>query len=964
MFLKRIEAEGFKSFASKTIISFPTSGLVGFVGPNGSGKSNINDAIKWVLGEQSAKSLRGGSMTDIIFAGSKDKKPSDLCEVTLIFNNSNKILNIEFEEVSITRRLYREQQDNEYFINKEKCRLKDIRYLMMNTGLGKNSFSIVSQGSITKLADAKPLERKSIFEEAAGVSVYKEQKIESLRKLDRTTQNLNIIEISVDELKKQVKPLEKQAAKARIFLDKRKILEKYEVSLIAEELKYDLDEVNKVNKFVKSSELEKDLKSNLVNNNQSKTTNINQKLIILEDEISQLEHKQREIQSRINELSKNKIEAVQENIDKNNISKLIDEMIQEELIVSNQLETTKKVIDSIKSQRNNTQQLISETMNQSESFKYELSRFKFEKEAIDNKIKNKSYLSHGPAAVIKNKQMFPEVIDVISNLFHVDKKHEIAIQTALGYVGSQNIVVKTDVTIKNILQFLKEGKYGRATFLPLNIIHERKIDEKSLTILKQLKGFEGVASDVVQNNDEVLPAINFLLGNNVIFDNIDNGLSASKLVNGRYKIITLDGDVINSGFSITGGTKSSASKTLSFESKIEELIKNISQLENDMQGKVNEINVHKHTLEELDEQLNIKNISLARFAEKEEQHGVKTTYLKNQYKKIMGKEYTDKSGVTINQHSISSLTNKLNNINEELEVKTSIRMKYVREQQDISSQISNWNKELITEMDKLGDFKVKQSQLETRIGYNLKTLNNDYKLTLQSIKDYKWELKETKDEVRKIVHNVKEELSILGYVNIEAVEQYEDIKERYESISKNYDELKAAQKKLLDTIEILDDKMEDSLKDTVKKIREKFQIVFKDIFRGGSADLKWEDENDILNSGIEVIAKPPGKEIKNISLFSGGEKSMIAVTLIFAILQVSKLPLLILDEAEAALDEANVDRYARYCLELNKLTQVILVTHRPGTMENCDLLYGVTMEQKGITKLLSIKLDQAKKMIK
>ncbi len=964
MFLKRIEAEGFKSFADKTIISFPTNGLVAFVGPNGSGKSNINDSIKWVLGEQSAKSLRGNSMTDIIFVGSKNKKASNLCEVTLVFNNENKILNSEYSEIQITRRLFRDKQENEYLINGQKCRLKDIRYLMMNTGLGKNSFSIISQGSITKLADSKPLERKVIFEEAAGVSVYKEQKLESLRKLSRTTQNLEIIEVSVDELKKQVNPLKKQAEKAKIFLEKKKVLEEFEVSLIAEELKIDLSEIEEVNNELKTSSIEKDLKSNLVNSNQTKTSSLSQKIILLSDEINTLEHNQREVQSKINNLSKasNK-EMINSDIGKDNISIVIEEIIQEELIIKDKLFHNQDIIDKINSQKNNSNQLLIEDTNSLEKSKIQLSRLQFEKEIFDKQQQNKNHLSHGPATVIKNKSMFNGVIDVVSNVFTVEQKFELAIETALGFGGSQNIIIREDKNIRKIITFLKDSKNGRATFLPLNIIHRRTIDQQSMAIVSQCKGFQGVASDILNYDEEVAPAIDFLLGNNLIFDNVDNALTASKLINGKYKFITLDGEVINPGFSVTGGAKNKNNKTLNISEKIKLIISETKEVQENMYNLSSKISTHNRTILELNEEIQHNSGVSIRLEHQQQSISEKLNYLKIQYKNIMGKEFKDSSSPTIDENSIHSLTSKLSSINDEIELKNSIKQKYSKENKEMSDKISSWNKDLILEMDKLSDLKVKQNQLETRIGYNLQTLNNDYFLTLDSIKDHKWELKESKEEVRKIVHQMKEDISQLGYVNTESIELYEDIKERYDSLHANYLELEEAQRELLTTIEILDNKMEDSLRTTVEKIRIEFQKVFKDIFKGGTSNLKWEDPEDILNSGIEIIAKPPGKEVKNISLFSGGEKSMIAITLIFAILKVSKLPMLILDEAEAALDEANVERYVQYCLELNKLTQVILVTHRPGTMEKCDLLYGVTMQEKGETKLISIRLEQAKKMV-
>jgi chromosome segregation protein len=627
-------------------------------------------------------------MTDIIFAGAKDRKQATLCEVTLVFNNKDKILNTEYQEVAITRRLYRDQQENEYFINKERCRLKDIRYLMMNTGLGKNSFSIVSQGSINQLSDAKPTERKTIFEEAAGVSIYKDQKNESVRKLDRTMQNLNIIEVSVQELKKQVTPLEKQAAKAKVYLEKRKILEKYEVSLIAEELKVDVTEIETINKEIKTAQLEKDLKSNLVNTNQSKTSNINQKLILLEDEINSLEKEQRDTQAKINSLSKGNQGEVNQEVGKDNISNLIDEILQEATIIDDQIDKSTKAIESIISQKGNAQQLVQETLNNIESKKYEMARHKFEKESIESKLKHSNHLANGPGTIIKNKQMFPEVVDVVGNLFNVDSRHELAIQTALGYSGAQNVVVKTDKAIKKIINFLKEGRYGRATFLPLNVIKVRRVDDKSMTILKHIKGFEGIASDIIKYKTDVDAAMKFLLGNNIIFDNLDNAIEASKLLDGRYKIITLDGEVINPGFSVTGGTKSSRAKTLNLDSKLEVLIKDIKKIEEEVNKDVVGLDVHRATVDELQEQHTIKNTTLARLDEKKVVLDRRAVYLKTQYKSIMGKDFAGAKGSKAKTHSMASLTALLSEINEQLEVKSKLRIKYVKEQQEISTSMS------------------------------------------------------------------------------------------------------------------------------------------------------------------------------------------------------------------------------------------------------------------------------------
>ncbi len=978
MYLKQIKTVGFKSFADEINIDLST-GITGIVGPNGSGKSNVVDAVRWVLGEQSVKSLRGdGSMGDIIFSGSNSRKPSNYASVTLIFNNEDKYLPIEYNEVSIKRVLYKDLE-NEYFINNSKCRLKDITDLLIDSGIGKDSFNIISQGEIGEILSNKPEDRRVIFEAAAEVLKYKKRKEEAIRKLERTHENLSRVNDIISELEIQVEPLKKQKETAEIYLQSKKELESVEVALITHdinEINYEyqknknrIDEINNEVSMLSSNNIQEDIdltsRKIKLGELDKEIYNINQQLIEISSNVEKLNGEknlilEREKNNTEDIKTHNKIVELQESIlkTKNNITSLTEEvtLLSNELNNQNNLiENTKEEIQKLKEEKN----IVTDELNSKNRYETEL---KYKIEILEKAIETDSGLSYGVKSVLHNPRL-SGIKGIIGKLIDVSQTYTTAIDIALG--GAKEYVVTTNrKDAKEAIEYLKNNNLGRATFFPLDVIEPRTIDINIISMLKSVQGFIDIASNLVEYDKTYDNIIKNQLGNVIIARNIDDANEISERVNHRYKIVTLDGELVNVGGSLTGGRyKNKNSNLLSQRYELDDLNKNLEEVIQNIklkEEKINELDYHlKHYEEvnyqntskkiELEEKIRTKNRDLINLKQKEDELNKELNSFdidyKEEHSKIMNRYYEE-----VNKKEI--LENKLEVLNNNKKDLSNIIT-------DIESSIkrgnSNYNK-LQTELKNL---EIKVNKDDVRLDNLLNTLNEDYSLTFERAKElYRLEIDE--NEARIKVTDLKNTIKNLGVVNVLAIEEYDKVSTRFEFLTNQKQDLYKAENTLLDIINEMDKVMKEQFITTFEKIKIEFSNVFTTLFGGGEAKLELTDEDNILETGIDIIASPPGKKLSHISLLSGGEKTLTAISLLFAILKVKTVPFCILDEVEAALDEVNVDRFGEYVETLKGKTQFIIITHKKKTMEYVDYLYGITMQESGISKLVSVRLEDIK----
>ena len=974
MYLKRIELHGFKSFADKVNIEFQP-GITGIVGPNGCGKSNISDAVRWVLGEQSVKSLRGSNMTDVIFAGSEDRRAQNLAEVTLVFDNSDRFMKYDYNEVEITRRLYRQNNEAEYLINKQQCRLKDIVDLIMDTGLGRDSLSIISQGNISSFADSKPEERRGIFEEAAGVSKYKKRKLESIRKLERTKENLERIGDIVVELEKQVGPLKRQKEKAEKYLTLKERLTSIEVNVLIREIsnaKKSLDEFSKSIKDLNERQVSLETDIQLKEDSNDK---IKKKMFVLDQEINVLQTKLLEAVSNVSKLETAKVEIDQkrkhalETLSKENLQEsianmkaILSDIVNEYNDRVERLENTEKELNEIIENQENRNNRLTKLKEDIDYLTSEINKNKSKKEILIDAVENKSNYHHGIKTVLSLAKSNKNIIGVLGDLITTNEGYELAISSALA--GAIEFIVTTDdLTARDTIKFLRDNIAGRATFLPVNTMKPRSVREEHLIVSKTMDGYLGLASDFVSYDDKIESVVLNQLGNIIIAKDIDCANEISKATFARYKIVSLDGDILNVGRSLTGGSFNRQKSSLVQKRELEEVAITLENQEKDNAKKRNEYNVLDNEIKEISHALLQKQMAYAKLEVVVQGKREELIKAKSEYESLADQSVELEDFAT--GKTESKLINQLNeavkyrdDLTEEIKSKRELRMSYVNQNEALEVELREYRKDLKEVQSEVNANAIKATKLETLLSNHLTRLNDEYRMTYEyAVEQYQEEI--DVEQAKLEVYELRTKISRLGNVNIDAIEEYKTVSERYENMNRQRIDLLQAQDSILEAIKEMDEIMIERFSETFEKINEEFNTVFRSLFGGGKAKIKYSDPTNILETGIDIDVQPPGKAVQNISLFSGGEKALIAISCLFAILRVRPIPMCILDEVEAALDIANVERFAKYLKEFSGTTQFIVVTHREGTMEECDLLYGATMQQKGVTKLVSVKLEEA-----
>lgn len=1180
MYLKRLELKGFKSFPTKTDILF-NEGITAIVGPNGSGKSNISDAVRWVLGEQSIKSLRGEKLEDVIFAGTDTKKAMNYCEVALTIDNSDNKLDLDFNEITIKRRAYRNGESS-FFLNNKSCRLKDIKEILLDTGIGKDGYSIIEQGKVDEILSNNPANRRKVFDEACGISKFRYKKQEAEKNLRNTKENLERINDIYIEIENQLKPLFIQQEKANKYLEiseKLKIIEVNSYIREIEELERELNEINKHSQLLENqlieTEKQKELAENGFNDTNKEIDDINESISKAQDYINSINSVISKKDSQINIINeriknhKNEIERcikeaeeIKEKIKFNNnsLKELQDSKINNEDKINslnkdieslNKLNLNKKEeIDSINTELENLKDDIINILNKKQEASSKLSTLtanmdninsrtetidldineinkelnqknehlkecnqnfdskninlekvknryeenivqlkelnelseNLDKNIQDNKYKLNNYNSKltvyvemenhnegfnkGVKEVLKNKSL-RGIHGALGQVISVSQKYEKAIESALG-AYMQNIITDDENSAKMAINYLKQNNLGRVTFLPLSIIKSNKIN---LNNIKSNTNCIGVASDLLSYDEKYKNILENILGRTIVIDTIDNGIKFAKETGHKYKVVTLDGEILNPGGSLTGGSFRTNANILSRKRLINEYSEKIKIKENEIKtllSKKEEYNQKNSSLKNniIDLELDIKNIDKDIIIQ-----GSKINRIEDEIKVLkqnLNKLQNEKDGLKLNQNitiertnsvkkeidslennhktnkdrilklttqvkessgtyendkvkhdslnlelakynqvyeNILSEINRINNENIELELKLNNTEEVLKQQQIETSKLEeniiieqteklSLNKQLGDNIRNLENKKVVKESLKQKLedtNKDVKTINRQHmdlkeslfkvqgkldrlKATIETytnklFENYEMTIEEAliiKDDLieidKKLLESLKREIRSLGHVNIDSIKEYEEVKERYDFYSEQKQDLEQSIEAIEKLISDLEKNMKSEFKVKFKEINENFKYVYKRLFGGGYGELTILDEQNILESDIEITAQPPGKKMKNLNLLSGGEKALTAISILFSILIAKPTPFCILDEIEAPLDDANIFRFGEFLKELSKDTQFISVTHRRGTMEASDYIYGVTMQEKAISKVLSLKLNEAEEI--
>ena len=967
MFLKRIELQGFKSFADKSIITFD-SDVIGIVGPNGCGKSNINDAIRWVLGEQSVKSLRGNSMSDVIFNGSAQRKPVNMAEVTLVFDNSRHLLNVDFEEVEVTRRLHRHSGEGEYFINKTPCRLKDILNLVMDTGLGRDSLSIISQGNISAFADAKPEERRALFEEAAGVAKYRKRKSESLSKLHRMEENLARLEDIIIELERQVNPLKRQAKKAEIYLEKKQELETIEVSVLVDEIETLNESIEMLRKKAFDFEAQKAMHETTIQVADTKNQELRNEMYQLDREINHLQgefaklnEESRILETRKVELDEKRKYALEfaSNAEK---AKELKTMLEEaHYEYEDRNKRFKDLERDIALAKENLQKLeadLASCMQEYTQAANILNRLENRKSVLENLVKEPFNHQHAVRAILDAKNTLDGILGVVSQIFKPQTNYETAISSALGG-AMYHIVTKDEASARHAIGFLKRNQSGRATFLPLTVMKPRRMQREHEVLAQNLTGYLGVATDFTECEETFYGLRESLLGNVIVADNLVNANEIAKVLRYNYKIVTLEGDIVNKGGSMTGGKNRNASTPMTLQKELTQVEQSLEGQRLKSEGLYQQQQALSAKKEAVRASLVQMQISHAQLDQIVKAKWSKYEHLRADYEQYAPAEELSDTSLLENDLVVrlSALHSRLDEVAATMKAKRERRMRAGREVERKEASIRQLRRDLNVLQNEEREVEVAKAKEETRLEASMERLSSTYEMTFEYAQSQK--LDTDMKEARKKVLQLREEISALGNINLDAPSEYQEVRERFEFLTHQKEDLQQAKSKILDAIDEMDEIMVRQFKAMFDKINSELNDVFRSLFGGGKARLFLVDPSDILNTGIDIDVQPPGKTVQNIRLFSGGEKSLIAICVLFSILKARTMPLCIFDEVEAALDQANVERFAKYIAQFRGESQFIVVTHRPGTMAQCDALYGVTMQQNGVSQLLKVKLQDA-----
>ena len=978
MYLKEIVTTGFKSFADKLDIKLDDK-ITCIVGPNGSGKSNVVDAVRWVLGEQSVKSLRGeGSMSDVIFSGSKSRNPLNVASVELVFDNTDHYINVPYTEISIKRKVYR-TGENEYYLNGEKCRLKDVTNLLLDTGMGKESFNIISQGEVEKILSNSPSDRRVIFEEAAGILKYKRRKEEALRKLDRTHNNLDRVNDIITELELQVGPLKEQSEKATEYLENKKGLDNYEVALLA----YDIENYNQQLEQAKQKK-EKIDKEIVTLSNESSSADIsaledNTKLEKLEQEKTSLNNNLLKVTEEVEKINGEK-NLLKERSKTNKEEEVLKETIRTTLEKKGQIEKSISLIteeiNSINQDKKSKEEKYAELEKQISTAKnkrnYLMSNYsKMDQDLISlghkisslrMELEQSSDLPNSVRSVLKDTSL-QGIHNTIGNIITIEDTYLKALNVAIS--SNKNFVITSDEeSAKKAINYLKDNHLGRATFFPLTVIKPRFVDSETLNQIRNNSDFIAVLSDLLTYNKKYQNIIENQFGTTIISKDLDSANRLSKLIRNRYKIITLDGDVINVGGSRTGGSLNKTKSVITTKQELKYQEEKEHTLKNEIVSLKNELSEINNVISKLEEEnylkekekisiselLNSKNIDLSRV--KQEYESVKKEW--ENLEAISNNSVSEKEQELIKLfHEKSSLKEqlqlKLKNITKEID-----ELKVKIEETQATYKLKNSTLRNLEKSSR--ELEISINRLDVKIDNMLNILSEDYELTFERAKnDYSLDIEP--EEARVKVNTYRNNIKRIGMVNLGAIEEYERVNTRYSFLTNQREDLYKAESTLLEIMNEMDEVMEEEFKNTFMAIQIEFQKVFKELFNGGQASLKLTDPSNMLTTGVEIVASPPGKKLTTISLLSGGEKTLTAISLLFAILNVRSVPFCLFDEVEAALDEANVAGFGTYLNHYRDKTQFLIITHKKKTMEYANTLYGITMQESGVSKLVSVKLE-------
>lgn len=1019
MLFEGIELAGFKSFADKVEIKLD-NGMTAIVGPNGCGKSNFGDAIRWVLGEQSSKSLRGTSMQDVIFGGTEKRKSLSYCEVTLHFNNSSHFFNSVYDELAVTRKLYR-NGESEYLINRNNVRLKDIRDLFYDSGLGRDGYSIIGQGKVEQIIQSKPEDRRAIFEEASGIAKFKARKVEAEHKLEKTQENLTRLRDIIFELDKQLGPLKKQAETAKKYIGFKEVLKDLEINayiyLYDNSGKSKEEIQNKLDGILQEISLRQ---TEIVGLNQEyndclidiseidlKIKDINNQILALTVDIEKQAGETRLLSERIQNIrnQNTKLDGDIANyrniIAKNSAEKSFHEERKAKLnaeakILEENSGEYASLIKTYSTLKTNETELITK-IKQSENSISDLNaniqvsqnRFRL----LSEMQKDFEGYAYAVKKLLKDSEKNPyvksRIVGVLSALITVPEQYETAIDVALGS-AMQNIVTANENHAKDLINYLKQNSAGRATFMPITTMKPKVFPAQFYSLLKT-KGCFGIASGLIKFDNNINNVVSNLLGSTVIVDNLETANILAKESKNAFKIVTLEGDVVSVSGSMTGGSKkSNSTNLLGREREIKDLENTINNLQVDFKNKkliLNDLSIElektQKQIEELDKKKNSAELSEAvKIAEiNTEIAGINKDFERIEFQ---NKEYENliekyKKEQEVNLELISKEEEKVNEILKstqntdaefKLEVLKTAQNKHEQDKTVFQEKLSkiNTNKEEVQNLINSANEKKYRADLElAQIESNLEKMKEDifaeYSLTYETCQEYKKE-NFNYEEARPEIARLNKEIKALGYVNVNAIEDVQVLYERYSTLSEQADDLEKAE---ADTLQVIDDlatQMAEKFETSFNQINENFKLTFKELFGGGNAHLELVGSDNILEAGVDIVAEPPGKKLQNITLLSGGEKALTSIAILFAILKLKPMPFCLLDEIEAALDDANVDRFAQYLRRFSDDTQFIVITHRKPTMELADSLYGVTMEEKGVSKVVSVKLSDALKNAK
>jgi len=975
MYLKSIRAQGFKSFADKLDLEI-NPGITGIVGPNGSGKSNIVDAVRWVLGEQSVKSLRGqNNMTDCIFSGSESREAQKRAMVALTFDNSDHYLHSDFKEVEIKRIVY-STGENEYFLNNSRVRLKDITDLFIDSGAGVNAFNIISQGNVTDIVNSKSSDRRIIFESAAGVLKYKKRKEESLKKLEKTEENLTRIKLVIDELSKTVEPLKEQSIVAKKYLDLKNELEDIDIALIAK----DITDLNL--EYTKITEEIKALKDRLLTlkdtAEDSKIEKLKLRNIELEEKINKKREALLKITEQISDLNGEKkltIERKKYETSNDVINENLIKLKENELTLNKNITIAEREVLDIEASVANEREKIEEVKNK-------LLVLKVKKSTASNSLMDSSkakFLLENKIEILENNIMSSEsapvsvrnilnnprlhgIHNTIGKLIEIPEKLIIAADVAMG-ASSNFLVVDDENSALSAIDFLKERKLGRATFFPLNVIKGKYANEEVLNNIKNINGYIGILSDLVNYDTKYKNIIENQLGQVIVVDNERTLNVIGKLINYRYKVVSLDGEILHIGGSITGGT-SKKNNMLNEKNELNKLKNELQKLDINIKDLTLEVEKIKNNEEELEERENVLNKYVILLNDELFNKKTNLSRLTEEHKNILSEleGINDLKSNKLDEH-LMEIMEEINNLSKEKELlEKDIRL-ISKEKNDLNDEITEIDKHLRSNSstynavnNDLKNKEIASGKIEVKLDNLLNELNSQYNLTYErATENYNLEL--SSDIARDRVEGLKKELNRLGNVNLGSIDEYERISKRYEFLTSQKFDLESASVELKDIIKQMDDIMIEKFAKSFDSIKTEFSKIFKMMFKGGKGELALSNPDDLLNTGIDIIATPPGKKINSPVSLSGGEKALTAICLLFAMLEVKPSPFVILDEAEAALDEVNVDMFGKYLSEEKNRSQFIVITHKKRMMEYADSLYGITMQESGVSKIVSAKLE-------